>query len=48
MIFAPSAKKPVLSRDAVGALDCLHRAVIEVLADRGEVVIIDAQPEAQP
>ena len=49
MIFAPSTKKPVLSRDAVGALDCLHQAVLEVLADRGEIAIVDdAQLGAQP
>ena len=48
MIFAPNGKKPVLTRAAVDALDNLHKAIIEVLADRGEITIVDAQPAAQP
>lgn len=47
MIFAPSAKKPVLARATVNALDILHRAIVETLADKGEVVIVDPS-EARP
>ena len=42
MIYAASGKKLVLARATVNALDVLHRAIIEVLADRGEITIVDS------
>lgn len=35
--------KPTLDRATVNSCDLLHRAILEVLADRGEVIIEEAK-----
>jgi dihydropteroate synthase len=40
-------KKPILSSDVVRSLDTMHRAVAEVMAERGLIEITDAKG-AQP
>ena len=37
--------KPVLDRNTVNSCDLLHRAILEVLADRNEIVI---EPDTVP
>ena len=39
---------PVVKRDVVLSLDILHRAILEVMADRGEIVIIDSLSGSAP
>lgn len=41
----PASEKPILSGEVVRSLDTFHRAVAEILAERGELTIID---EAKP
>jgi hypothetical protein len=36
------------SREAVNALDIWHRSVIEVMADRGLVKVIDDEEQKRP
>jgi hypothetical protein len=42
MNLNPATKKPILSSDVVRSLDTMHRAVAEVMAERGLIEITDA------
>lgn len=47
MNINPGSEKgiPVLSAEVVRSLDTLHRAIAEVMAERGEIIISDGGRE---
>ena len=45
MVDSPSLSipRPVFKRDIIDSLDLFHRAVLEVMAERGEITIINGE-----
>lgn len=41
MKLSPDSEKPVVERAVINSLDILHRAILEVMAERGQIVIRD-------
>jgi hypothetical protein len=36
------SEKPILSRQVVNSLDNLHRAILEIMAEDGKIIITEA------